>query len=90
MLKKKEYQKVPVDFKLGVKYTDKHSGLTGIATAKRELLNGTVQLLLETPMTKEGKQKNYYVDVGSLIEVSTERPVKPAPAGGPTIEAPRL
>ncbi len=90
MLKKKTYEKTPVDFVLGKKYRDKFTGFIGIAVAKREMLNGTIQLHIEPEVDKEGKMnKGYYIDVGQLVEISSERPVIPAGAGGPTTEVHR-
>jgi len=68
---------------LGMKLKDKVTGLTGIAVAKVEYLNGCVQYCVKPEM---GKDKKYpdgqYIDVAQLEVVGKGLSLKKKATGG--------
>lgn len=79
------------EFLLGSEVRDKVTGLTGIAIARLEYLNGCVQYGIK-PQTldKDGKiRPSEYIDSQQLELVSDGISVKPEPTGGPSTDEPR-
>lgn len=81
-----------MEIKLGMKVEDTVSGLTGIATAKSEWLNGCVRYAIQAPVDSDGKvPDDYWVDSGQLEiigdGVTVEKPKKGP--GGPSSSIPQ-
>lgn len=73
---------------LGEKVKDKISGLTGIATARLEYLNGCVQYTV-SPRLEKGKTElvAYNIDEENLEVVGKRVKIKKNTTGGPTHKA---
>lgn len=78
-------------FNLGDKVKDTISGLTGIATARLEYLNGCVQYGVSGKADKDGKiPDTMYIDHSQLTLVTPKAvTVKAADTGGATTRSPR-
>lgn len=75
--------------KLGKRYKDTISGFTGIAVARRWLLNGSIQLMLEGPLAPDGALgRMYCFDEDRLVHAQTGAPAarEPVGVGGPVVE----
>ena len=70
--------------KLGDKVRDTITGLTGVAVARHEYLNGCIRLSLQPPEVKDGKPVDCSTfDVEQLEVVEKASPRSVDPTGGP-------
>jgi hypothetical protein len=70
--------------KLGRKYRDRVTGFEGVATGRFEYQYGCVRIMLEATELRDGKSVDATFDEQRLLEVPSERPVRPtATSGGP-------
>lgn len=79
------------EIKLGSKVRDMVTGVTGIAVARCEYLNGCVQYCLVPPAKKGATERpeGVYLDVGQLEVVGNGINIPQRPTGGPQVDAPR-
>jgi hypothetical protein len=91
--------------RLGQRIRDRVSGLTGIATARLEYLNGCTQYCISPPVDKDGKRvEGWYVDQqtlelvdngiaglgpGGVGRADINAPAVAAATGGPSTREPR-
>lgn len=76
---------------LGVKVKDKITGLTGIATERREFLNGCIQYAVQSRVDKEGKlPEAWYIDVQQLEVVGKKKIIEKTVTGGAMAKVKRL
>ena len=79
-----------MEFKLGSMLKDKVTGMTGIAMARVEYLNGCIQYGIKTKATKDGKYPDTdYIDVGQLELVGKGISVVSKATGGDMSDRPR-
>lgn len=80
-------------FDLGVKLKDLVSGVTGIAVARLEHLNGCVHYCIKPLADKDGKEiEGIYVDSQQIVKVSDgiRKQITQNNTGGSAKGAPRL
>ena len=76
---------------LGDKVKDKITGLTGIATERREFLNGCVQYAVQGKVGKDNKMIDaWYIDEQQLEVAGKPKKVKKSNTGGPMSKVQRL
>ena len=80
---------------LGDKVKDKITGLTGIASERREYLNGCVQYAVQGKFNPSKNEiPNWSIDADQLVVVekgayrklAAKKPAKRKPPGGPTVK----
>ena len=69
------------DVRLGERYRDAQTGITGTATAVTFHQHGCERVGIETVI--DGKIEEYAFDAPRLVHVETERPVTAVRVGGP-------
>ena len=71
---------------LGDKVKDKVSGLVGIATERREYLNGCIQYVIQPKIDKDGKMPDgWSIDSQQIESLEKKIKVKKSETGGPSI-----
>jgi hypothetical protein len=77
------------EIKLGHRIKDIVTGLTGIATARIEYLNGCVQFCVQPSCDKDGKRPEaLYIDHQQLVFVDEGISIDGLGTGGPSGNAP--
>ncbi len=75
---------------LGDKVKDKITGLTGIATERREFLNGCIQYAVQGKAKEEKMPDAWYIDEQQLEVVGVKIKIKKTPTGGAMSKVQRI
>lgn len=79
-----------MEIKLGMKVKDTVSGLTGIAIARTEWLNGCTRYGIQPPVDSDGKvPASHWVDEPQIEIVDEGITVKSTKTGGPSPSIPQ-